>query len=147
MLYQADVADLDAATTVRVHWEREPEPEAAVRHFAERLVHAVLDDRDAIDAVITSVSRRWTLDRIATIDRNLVRLGIGELRSEPETPAAVVIDEIVEIARDYGDAETGAFVHGLVEGARRLLRGEAPAEPRPTGAPARAGAEDQEEEP
>jgi len=124
MLYQADVAGVDADETVRVHWERDPEPDAAVRAFAERLVRAALADREAIDSLIGGVSRNWTIDRIGAVDRNLLRLSIAELKTEPDTPAAVVIDEAVEIARTYGENESPSFVHGLLEAARRRLHAQ-----------------------
>jgi N utilization substance protein B len=130
MLYQADVAGLGADETLRVHWGREPEPDAAVRAFAERLVRATLADRDALDSLISAVSRNWTIDRIGVVDRNLVRLALAELKTEPDTPPAVVIDEAVEIARAFGESESPSFVHGLVEAGRRRLH-----EQRPRAAP------------
>jgi N utilization substance protein B len=122
MLYQAELAGLDAQETAGVHFATESEPEPVVRAFAERLVGWILAHRDEVDALISELSHNWSLDRLAAIDRNLLRLGIGELRAEPDTPAAVIIDEAVELARDYAGAESGAFVNGILEAARRHLR-------------------------
>ena len=123
VLYQADVAGLDATDALRNHWALEPEDDPAVRSFAERLVRTVLSDLPTIDALISEASTNWRIDRIGTVDRNLLRLSLGEMRSDPETPPAVVIDEAVEIAKAYGESESFAFVNGILENVRRRLAG------------------------
>lgn len=125
MLYQADVGSFDAGETTRIHWEREGEPEVAVRSFAEHLVRHVLANRERIDRSITAAAENWSIERMGAIDRNVVRLALAELECEPDTPPAVVIDEAVEIARTYGESESSGFVHGLIEGARRRSAAEA----------------------
>jgi N utilization substance protein B len=136
MLYQAEVASLGADETVRVHWESSREPDPAVRDFAQRLVRAVISSLPEIDALISSVSHHWPLERMGSVDRNVLRLALGEMRSEPETPAAVVIDEAVELARAYGETESHAFVNGLLDAARRRLQGgEARRTPPESGRP------------
>ena len=125
MLYQADVASSSTEQAVAGHWSLEAEDDPAVRAFAESLVRAVRSDMDAIDALIRDASRNWRLERIGAIDRNLIRLALGEMRSDPSTPAAVVIDEAVEIAKDYGEAESHVFVNGILEAVRRRLEQEA----------------------
>lgn len=128
MLYQADIAGLSPDETLDSHWEREGEVDQSEREFAEQLVRAVLGDLDTIDALIAAISHHWTLDRIGTVDRNVIRLAIAEMRTFPATPAAVVIDEAVEIAREYGESQSHAFVNGLLEAARRRLQGRATAD-------------------
>ena len=122
MLYQADLAELTAEQTMQTHWERESDEDPDVVTFSDRLVRFVLAERDSIDSLIEELAHNWSLDRIATIDRNLLRLAVGELRSEPDTPAAVVIDEAVELAKVFADIESSSFVNGLLEAARRRLR-------------------------
>lgn len=121
VLYQADIAGLGVEESLRTHWEREPEDEPATRAFTERLVRTVGERREAIDALLASSSRNWTLERMGVVDRNLLRLSVAELLSEPDTPPAVVIDEAVEIARDYGDRDSQSFVNGVLEAVRRRL--------------------------
>lgn len=122
MLYQAELAGLDAEETVRTHFEREPEDEPGVRAFAERLVRSTLAQREELDELIGELCLNWKVERLAAIDRNLLRLALGELREESETPAAVIIDEAVELARDFAGSESGAFVNGVLEAGRRRLR-------------------------
>ena len=121
MLYQADVAGITIPAAMAGYWSIEPEPDDDVRRFAELLADGVAAERDAIDELIGSISHHWRLDRMDTIERNVLRLAIGELRGHPGTPPAVVIDEAVELARAYGGAESHVFVNGILEAARRRL--------------------------
>lgn len=125
MLYQADVAAAPGPQAMAAQWTLEPEADAGVRDFAERLVRQALDDLPRIDSLITEASHNWRLDRIGAVDRNILRLAIAEMLHEPQTPAAVVIDEAVEIARAYGESESRQFVNGILEGVRRKLVGPA----------------------
>lgn len=122
MLYQAELAGVGADETIRIHFDREPENEAAIRAFAERLVRWTLEHLEEVDSLIAELCHNWSLERLAAIDRNLLRLGVAELRSEPDTPGAVVIDEAVELAREFADSESGSFVNGVLEAARKRLR-------------------------
>jgi N utilization substance protein B len=121
ILYQADLAGVGGDDALRAHWTLEPEDDAAVRAFAERLVRAVLADLPALDALISEASRNWRIERIGTVDRNLLRLSLGEMRADPDTPPAVVIDEAVEIAKAYGESESSSFVNGILESVRKRL--------------------------
>lgn len=127
MLYQAELAGLDAEATIAAHFERAPESDAAIRAFAERLVRSVLGDLGRLDALLGDLAHHWAVDRMGAVDRNVLRLALGELGSEPETPGAVVIDEAVELAKHFGDVGSGRFVNGILEAARRRLRPDEPA--------------------
>src|SRR5687768_12380081 len=97
VLYQLDVTSSAADEALTSHWLLEPETDASVRIFAERLVDDVMAGRAAIDALISAASTNWRIERIGAVDRNILRLALGELRSTPDTPDAVIIDEAVEI--------------------------------------------------
>jgi N utilization substance protein B len=131
ILYQADLASVGASEAVRSHWSMDPEDDPAVRTFAERLVRVVLSDLPAIDALISDASRNWRIDRIGAVDRNILRLSLGEMKADPDTPSAVVIDEAVEIAKAYGEAESHAFVNGILEAVRRRLAADRAGGPAP----------------
>ena len=126
MLFQADLASATGAHAIAAQWSMEPEPDAAVRAFAERLLGHALADLPRIDALIVACSRNWRIERIGTVDRNVIRLAIAELLHETETPSAVVMDEAVELARTYGESESHQFVNGVLEGVRRRLLEETP---------------------
>ena len=121
MLYQADVASSPGPQAIAAQWSLEPEADASVRSFAERLVRQVLADITRIDGMISEASHHWRIERIGVVDRNILRLAVAELIHDPALPAAVVIDEAVEIARTYGESESSTFVNGILEGVRRKI--------------------------
>lgn len=99
-----------------------PEPEAlsdeelaSARTLAERLVGGVLGEREAVDGLVQRASRNWRLERMARVDRNLLRLAAWELMRAADVPAKVAINEAIEIAKRYGTAESGAFVNGILD--------------------------------
>jgi N utilization substance protein B len=89
--------------------------------FAKEPVCGTLEARDAIDARIAENARNWRLDRMAAVDRNLLRLAVHELL-HTATPAEVVIDDAVELARDFGGERSPAFVNGVLDAVARALR-------------------------
>lgn len=106
-------------------WVTRPEPDATVA-FAERLVRGAAAEAGTIDPLIQQQADHWRLDRMGAVDRNILRLGVYELLHEKETPAAVVIDEAIELAKRFSGEQAGQFVNGILDGIRqRLDRGEA----------------------
>jgi N utilization substance protein B len=91
------------------------------RRFAEFLLRGVVGRRDELDELIRQGSQHWRIERMAVVDRNVLRLALFELLWEPDTPAAVILDEAVELAKLFGTEESGAFVNGVVDGIRRQL--------------------------
>lgn len=89
-------------------------PEA--REYATILVTGVCHHREAIDATIRGVSSHWRLERMARVDRNILRLGAFELTFlKDQVPRKVVINEAVEIAKTFSTAESGAFINGILD--------------------------------
>lgn len=88
-------------------------PKAKV--FAEGLVHGTLSHKAEIDALIVKFARNYQLQRIAAVDRNILRLAIFEMLHNPEVPPAVVINEAIEIAKKFGSEESGRFVNGVLD--------------------------------
>ena len=95
--------------------------EPRARERCEIIVKSVLANRARIDEVIAAHSPRWRIDRMALVDRNVLRLCVHELLFDAETPAAVVIDEGVEIAKRFGAEQSAAFVNGVLDSAARAL--------------------------
>lgn len=90
---------------------------------AARLVRGVTAHRDELDAAIDGVSDRWRVARMPPVDRAILRLGLYELRYEPETPLAVVVSEAVRLAKTYSTERSGAFVNGILS---KLAAGDRP---------------------
>jgi N utilization substance protein B len=82
--------------------------------FAEALVAATERNREHADALVTDASVGWRLDRMAVVDRLVLRMAVAELLEPDGPPAAVVIDEAVELAKTYSTEESGAFVNGIL---------------------------------
>lgn len=132
VLYQLDVNGQTTATTALYHFERHfadtPEGSGTVDPFATELVLGVVQNRDTIDEEIDRVSAAWKLFRMPAVDRNILRLGIFELRHRNDIPATVTIDEMVELAKEFGSENTAAFVNGVLDRVRKegLPDGKAP---------------------
>lgn len=91
-------------------------PDHDVKTHAEALVRGCTSARDELDGVIQKVSQNWRLDRMACVDRNLLRLGAYEImRCADDVPRKVAINEAVEIAKRFGSAESSAFINGVLD--------------------------------
>lgn len=82
--------------------------------YAREIVDGIIDHGDDIDDLIMTHSRDWKIDRMPAIDRALLRIGCWEIVYNDEVPAAVAINEAVELAKEYSTDESGAFVHGVL---------------------------------
>lgn len=82
--------------------------------FAATLVNGVVDNLDEVDAVIASHARDWSLDRMPLIDRSLLRIAVFEILKLQDVPAAVSINEAVQLAKDYSTEDSSRFVNGLL---------------------------------
>ena len=118
-----------ALERVSEHFDRDP----GALPFAKELAVGVQSQREAIDAHLRAHARNWRLERMAAVDRNLLRLAIFEL-AYTDTPTEVVLDEAVELARAFGSERSPAFVNGVLDGVARELAaaaaGTGPTEPR-----------------
>jgi len=92
------------------------------RGFLDALVSGAWERRDEIDRVIEGASRNWKLSRMDRVDRSILRLGVHELLARAETPAPVILDESVELAKEFGTPESPAFVNGILDRVARQTR-------------------------
>jgi|CXWL01.1.fsa_nt_gi N utilization substance protein B len=120
ILYQADITRRPIDQVAVSYWEDgelkdEEERNQEVITFANRLVLGVHGSLDAIDAKVTEYATNWQLKRMAVIDRNILRLGVFELKHSTDIPPKVAINEAVELAKKYGDLESSKFVNGILD--------------------------------
>lgn len=116
ILFQSDVRGDDIAVTLATEAKRaatEPAREASWL-YAREIVDGVIDHRGEIDEQISTHSREWKLERMPAVDRAVLRMAVWELLHNDEVPTAVVIDEAVELAKEYSTDEAGAFIHGVL---------------------------------
>lgn len=126
MLFQIDMAG-GAPAEIYPHFWREHEAEVEVKSFAEGLVDGVIRERERLDAMIAGSVAHWRVSRMAVVDRNILRVAVYELGWLKETPAAVVLDEAIEVGKKFGSEQSGAFINGILDAVRkRIERGEQP---------------------
>ena len=99
--------------------------DARTREFTESLVRGVVEHRKELDAAIEKYAKNWKLSRMGAVDRNVMRLAMYELLHCPDIPPAVVINEAVDLAKYFSNTESGKFVNGILDRARRELRDDA----------------------
>jgi len=122
MLYQWDMTRADMDAVVDSFWLVRSTTETT-RAIAERLARGCQRHLEQIDKTIAAAATRWRFPRIAAVDRNILRLGTYELMAEPDTPAPVVLDEAIEMAKRFGEADSPAFVNGVLDAILRRTRG------------------------
>ena len=114
MLYQLDIRHTDAAQVLEEFWQVH-EPGSEIKAFANALFTGTMGQLSEIDAMITTHADNWNLKRMAVIDRNILRLGVFELLHMQEAPPKVCINEAIELAKRFGDAESGKFINGILD--------------------------------
>lgn len=124
---EAELARAEAFESVAASFDL---PEGA-RAFAKELVHGVQERREQLDRLLAEHARNWRVDRMAAVDRNVLRIAVYELLAT-DTPPAVVIDQAVQLARRFGDDPSPAFVNGVIDAiAASLARPESSGGGRP----------------
>jgi len=120
ILYAWEVQGQPAISRVTGGLARLAGPQPRILARAEELAVGIVSEVKALDAEAARVSENWRLDRIGVVERNILRLGIHELR-RGEVPPKVVIDEAVHLAHWFGDARAPGFVNGILDGVARSL--------------------------
>ena len=115
MLYQHELAGTDVGAMAASFDELAQAPEA-VREFAVSLAGGVISKLPELDSRLVDQADNWRLERMAAVDRNILRLALYELLFATDTPPAVVIDEAVEIAKRFGSERSSQFVNGVLDG-------------------------------
>lgn len=132
------------------HVRRSPDTRgrAEVRAYALSLVRGVQERRDELNLWIDRIAANWRLERMAHVDRNVLRIAVWELLYAPDVPFKVVINEAIDLAKRFSTAQSGAFVNGILDRARVLIQEQReagidpPVPPDPETAPAGREARD-----
>lgn len=121
MLYQGEIGKRGFDAVARAFWRvRTATPQT--KEAAERLARGASRELESLDKAIAAAAHNWRLERLAAVDRNVLRLAAYELMHEPRVPTAVVIDEAVEIAKRFGAEESAGFVNGVLDAVAREVR-------------------------
>jgi N utilization substance protein B len=119
MLFQWDMSSQDT-TRLEANFWKSAKAASQTRAFANQLFEGAAHDSTALDELITKHADNWRLDRMAAIDRAILRLALHEMRAT-DTPAKVVINEAVELAKKFSSEESGGFVNGILDTFRKTL--------------------------
>ena len=113
-LYATAVGDHQKPAAAPAFWEHfHPDDKASAYFF--RLVSGVITHREELDAYISRFSEHWRLERMAAVDLAILRLAVFELLHCPEVPPKVVVNEAVELGKNFGAENSGAFINGILD--------------------------------
>jgi len=123
MLFQGDLGKQNPDQVRKLFWSSVTDVDEETRGFAEDLYRLATSRQDEVDALIEQHSQNWRLERMPVVDRNLLRGAVAEMLGYPKTPAAIIINESLEIARRYAAPESIHFLNGVLDAiARDLLK-------------------------
>lgn len=116
-LFQIDMSDIDPKDAIKHALDEHPSDP-----YLERLVYGVLEHQEEIDEAIKGQLEKWSLERLANVDRSLLRIAIFEMKyCSEEVPVNVVLDEAIEIAKLYGDDHSSRFINGVLANIKNQL--------------------------
>jgi N utilization substance protein B len=121
MLFQADVAKQAPDEVRKSFWSERGQVEPEVRGFADDLFRIATDRADEIDKRIEAHAEHWRVERMAAVDRNILRAAVAEFLGFADTPKPVVINEALEIARKFSSPESVNFLNGVLDSVAREL--------------------------
>jgi N utilization substance protein B len=125
ILYQQDVGHLALEQAIETFFSRQwpgaAPPSGEVRAFATTLARDTVSGLEPIDLLIASTTQRWRPERMAIIDRLILRMAVCELRRDADVPRAVVINEALELARTYSTEDAVKFINGMLDAIRKKI--------------------------
>jgi N utilization substance protein B len=121
MLFQSDLGKQKPEEVEQLFWDSRDDVDDETRGFAGDLFRVATTREDEVDALITKHAQNWRLERMPAVDRNLLRAAVAEMIGYPKTPAAVIINESLEIARRYAAPESVNFLNGVLDAVGREL--------------------------
>jgi N utilization substance protein B len=121
MLFQGDLGKQTPDQVSALFWPSRDDVDEETRGFAEDLYRVATTRQPEIDALIELHAQNWRLERMAVVDRNLLRAAVAEMLGYPNTPAAIIINESLEIARRYAAPESTQFLNGVLDAISRAV--------------------------
>ncbi len=121
MLFQSDLGKQPAEQVRRTFWAEQKDASAEVRDYVEDLFNVATERSAEIDRTIEEHAKNWRMERMAAVDRNVLRAAVAEFLGKPDVPKPVVINEAIEIARRYSSPESITFINGVLDSVARGL--------------------------
>ena len=119
-LFQQDFNPEPIPQALSYFWE-DKSPVERERLFAEQMIRGVIEHQQALDETLSNYAKNWSSDRLAAVDRTVMRLALYEMLYCDETPPVVAINEAVHFAKDLGSLQSGRFVNGVLDRIRKEL--------------------------
>jgi N utilization substance protein B len=123
MLFQLDMGKQDCEDVRKTFWNERRDLDEKVRDFADDLFRVAAEREKEIDEIIERNAEHWRMDRMAAVDRNVLRCGVAEMVGKFDTPKPVVINEALEIARRFSTPESVTFINGVLDSVAKELDG------------------------
>ena len=121
MLFQWDMGKESPEQVRKTFWAERDEVDEETRGFADDIFRVAVDRQPQIDELIQKHAQNWRMDRMAAVDRNVLRAGVAEFLGHHETPRPVVINEALEIARKFSAPESVQFINGVLDSVGKEL--------------------------
>lgn len=119
ILYRIEISRDSVEASIEDFWSREIHRED-VKDFANTLIKGTREHLSRIDSIISDSAVNWEIKRIAVIDKNVLRLGIFEMLYMDDIPVKVSINEAIDLAKKYGDIDSGKFVNGILDKVKKV---------------------------
>ncbi len=121
MLFQSDMGRQTREQVEKTFWAERKDLDDGVKGFAEDLFRVASERAEEIDSIIERHAQNWRMDRMAAVDRNILRAGVAEFLGFPTTPKPVIINEALEIARRFSSPESVQFINGVLDSVAKDL--------------------------
>jgi len=124
MLFQADLGQQPSEDVRQTFWKGRGDVGSDVQGFADDIFRVARDRAPEIDKLTETHAENWRMDRMAAVDRNILRAAVAELLGFPKTPRAVIINEAIEIARKFSAPESAQFINGVLDSVGKEIEAE-----------------------
>ncbi len=128
MLFQSDMGKQPPEQVQTTFWAERKDTDDEIRHYTEDLFRVAVERGGEIDNIIEKHAVHWRMERMAAVDRNVLRSAVAEFFGKPQVPKVVIINEAIEIARRYSTPESVNFINGVLDSVARDLEQKSPAE-------------------
>jgi N utilization substance protein B len=122
MLFQADMAKQDTDQVRKTFWSERKNVDEEAHGFADDLFRMAMNRQEEIDGLVEKHANHWRLERMAVVDRNLLRTAVAEFLGYPKTPKPIIINEALEIAHKYSAPESVNFINGVLDSVAKELK-------------------------
>ncbi|MGB9837009.1 MAG: transcription antitermination factor NusB [Candidatus Saccharicenans sp.] len=121
ILFQLEFTEGELSSVFSDYWKHQKQP-AEVKEYAEWLVRGIRQHQAEVDRKIQEASKNWRLERMANVDRNVLRIAVFEMLYEKNLAPPIIINEAIEVAKKFSGQEAGVFINGILDGVYRNLK-------------------------